>query len=186
MAGAGRQEAPKGRVRALILALVIVAAAGAAVFAGARTGWLGRAWGAYDEWSLRQRVDSLWQARVERDIPKAEKFVGQFESPRAALGRAVKYESYSIQGMQVEGDRATVKMAIEYRVDLPGFTASDLPPEKAELTQNWVKQKGEWFWDPGPLPPSARPVELDPGDGTWKDVTGEVAPPKAAPDEPKK
>lgn len=170
-----QENSKRSRHRPAVVAVLILAAVVVAGFAGVQGGVLKRARGAYDRWSLRSRVDALWESRLQGDIAKSERFVVNDGKPRAPLGGAVRYLAYEVQEMKIEGEKADVKLSIQYRVDLPGFSRETDPPETGVISQSWVRTGEGWYWDPGPIPGSTQPVRVDP------EVPAPPSPPGDAP-----
>jgi hypothetical protein len=139
----------KDRKRIGIIAVVVLAAAGAAGFAGSRFGMFSRLDHQLSEWSLRSRVRSLWNARVAGDLEKSNSFVIASCRPRAALGKAVRYLAYEVKRMDIHDDVAEVSLSVDAQIDFPGLTAK-LPNQGPLLIeQRWVRAGTTWYWDPG-------------------------------------
>ena len=162
MTGTVQENSKTSRTRLAVVAIVILAAATAAGFVSARGGVFKKVRGAYDRWSLRSRVDSLWESRLQGDLSKAAEFVINDGKPRVALGRAVRYLAYEVQEMTIEDEKAQVKLAIRYRLDLPGFSSEKDPPTTDVVKQTWVRSGGGWYWDPGFPPASSNPIHVEP------------------------
>ena len=178
MTGTQHENSRGSWPRLPMVVILILAAAVVAVFAGARGGFLGKARGAYDRWSLRSRVDALWESRLQGDMAKSERFVVNDGKPKAALGRAIRYLTYEVQEMKIEGEKATVSLSIRYRLDFPGFSRESDPAETAVMKQSWVRTGGDWYWDPGPVPGSFLPVRVEPDGAAAGTGTPVPVPPK--------
>ena len=168
--------------RPAVVAAVLLAVAALAAFAGVQGGFWGKARGAYDRWSLRSRVDALWESRLKGDILKSEKFVIDDGKPRAALGGAIRYLAYEVREMKIEDEKAEVHLRIQYRLDLPGFSEGSETPVAALVKQSWVRTGGDWYWDPGPVSGSPVPVRVDPEPpAAGSETPAPVPPTRAAP-----
>jgi hypothetical protein len=93
---------------------------------------------------LQQRIDTYWAARQSRDITT----VYQLESA-AQPGGWLKLENamslaglpirkVKIEGLQIEGDRANVKITAEVNIGTLGWMPQS-------IQDNWILLSGQWF-----------------------------------------
>ena len=132
----------------LVGALVFVIGAGVLGFTATKTGLIDRLGAVYSSWSLNSRVEALWEVRIQGDLEGTREFVVDVPN-RVRLGTSVRYFSYEIKDVIIEGDQATVILDIEYRIAVPGFFSESDPPVKTESVQHWVRDGRTWYWDPG-------------------------------------
>jgi hypothetical protein len=100
-----------------------------------------------DEQALRKRVTAYWDARVERSQsvydfypspalggPKNRKLIGEFGN--------VRFESYRIEDIALEGDSATVRLKVNVHVT-PLTQRYELPSK-----DTWNRICGTWYRKP--------------------------------------
>ncbi len=161
--------------RTLITGAAIVAAGAAATLAGVRLGPIDRLDRAYAAWSLRARVEALAKARMEGDIGEASRFVIASCQPRAPIGAAIRYLSFTVRDMQVEDNVAEVDLGVEYKIDFAGLSSPTDEPQYFDMKQHWVRARRTWYWDPGPLARAGEPLKPV-AQGEWKEITGGAFP----------
>lgn len=100
------------------------------------------------EAALRERANGYWKARVAR-----EKNVFDFYlPPEKRIGKgtiqeggAVRFDSFEIEGVKIEGEIASVMVRVESHID--GRTPFPIPDRigKRTLTERWEKFDGVWY-----------------------------------------
>ncbi len=110
-----------------------------------------------EEALLKTRVVSYWQAEVEKGYVASYQFLEP--GVRAALPlpdfvrrqRYLTVKSVRVQGIQINGDSATVEVEYELEVELPppppGLERMGAGPvsKAGVLTERWVRVSGTWF-----------------------------------------
>jgi hypothetical protein len=99
---------------------------------------------------LEERVKAFWDARVAGDDLKAynyEIFAKNGEMSASQYVRArtptLRYKSYQIKKIEVQGDQATITMDLYYQLIIP--TRSELPLSM-ERTEKWLRlEDGQWY-----------------------------------------
>jgi hypothetical protein len=102
---------------------------------------------------LEERVKNYMQAQITRKWERAYAFLDSSSREKITLGnylsrtRKLSNKGFAIEEIQMlpSGDQATVKV----RIDI-SFMGYDF--KRAPQTQNWVKEKGEWFVKSQPQP----------------------------------
>jgi len=133
------------RRRVLMGTATVVVLGGAIGLAGAK-GWLEPLDRAYAEWSLRSRVAGFWNARIEGDNETASSYM--HASQTRSLGGAVRYFEFDINDVSIQDNVAHARVALTYKVALPGYAAEAAKPDRVELNQRWVREGWTWYLDP--------------------------------------
>lgn len=105
------------------------------------------------ELSLRARVNAYWKAMIKKDIKTVYMLHDPFyrakipfEYFNAHRGPMV-YHDYSIEGIKIEGNIASVKMRVKYEV--PRFIIhgkeSSIPPKEVVAEDTYLFVDGKWF-----------------------------------------
>jgi hypothetical protein len=136
------------RFRRLIVVLAGLLLAGGAALAALRTGAFDRLDKTYAEWSLRQRVMRLADARIEGNLKEVYPLIMRSCQPRARVGNAIPYVSFAIKDVKIDRNVASVTLGAMYRLPMVGLKA----PQPIDLEQRWVRVGRTWYWDPGPPP----------------------------------
>lgn len=102
-----------------------------------------------DEEILTLRAEARWNALIEGGYDRAY----QFETPayraafsprifRTRLGQAAVWTSAKVTRVDIEGDRATVRIFIEYEA----LGANGVPYRNGRpIDENWLRVNGEWW-----------------------------------------
>jgi hypothetical protein len=103
---------------------------------------------------LVQRIDALWKARIAGDydfaydvFDFAYKAVVPKKSYVADAG-AIRYQTFNVEDVRVDGTEATVKMKAKYDMPptvLPSGKPIKLDPIEVELTNTWVWVGNDWY-----------------------------------------
>ena len=109
--------------------------------------------------SLEERVKNYMQAQIDRKWDRAYEFFDSSSRERVAresyvnLTRNAPYKGFAIGEIKMlpSGDQATVKVKTD--ISHMGYDFKGI-----SFTQNWVKEKGEWFVkSSGPQPQKNAP-----------------------------
>ena len=107
---------------------------------------------------LRARVDSFWQAEAQKDYVISYQLLEP--QVRAALPlpdyvrpkRYLTVRSFSVEGIEVRGDSATVRVRYEFEVEVPPPPPGmERPPAKGPVLrqgvigERWVRVGNAWF-----------------------------------------
>jgi len=154
--------------RVFVVIILVLAGAGVAGLAASRSGLLDRIDSRYAAWSLTSRVGKHWDARLSGDREAARSFIAP-DVKKRMIGNAVQYTSYAIDNIAIEGDSATVNLAVEYKLAVPGFTLETDRPRKDTLVQTWVRDGFTWYIVPEELEAGStldfKPAEPAPSEG---------------------
>lgn len=96
--------------------------------------------------TLDERVKNYMQAQIDRKWDRAYSFFDSSSRERVSREsyvnrtRTLSYKGFGIEEITMlpSGDQATVKVRIE--ISFMGYDFN-----RAPQTQNWVKERGEWF-----------------------------------------
>jgi hypothetical protein len=104
-----------------------------------------------DENAVMARANEFWQAREKDDykavyqyLPPAfrEKVPAEEFLGKKALN---SYVGHSVHWAEVSGDRAKVRVTVDYRPNDPNMTKMD--PLQETTMQEWVKVNNQWYLD---------------------------------------
>jgi hypothetical protein len=103
---------------------------------------------AADRAALLERANAYWKARVARDrsvvdfYPPADKRLAHGAIPENG---AVRFESFEIEGVEIEGEVATVTVKVDSRID--GRTPFPIPEHvnRRTLRERWDRIDGVWY-----------------------------------------
>jgi hypothetical protein len=98
---------------------------------------------------LENRVKGFWEERVAGKEMKAYEYEAyakrgsmSAEQYLRARNPALKYKSYTIKGIEENGDEATVKVDVAYHLMVPARGQLD---SATEITEQWVRLDGQWY-----------------------------------------
>lgn len=100
------------------------------------------------EAALVERANGYWKARVAREKSVFDFYVPpekRTEKGNIREGGAVRFDSFEIEGVKIEGEIATVMVRVESHID--GRTPFPIPDRigKRTLTERWEKFDGVWY-----------------------------------------
>ena len=154
-----RNEAPLGGLLGLCLSLALGVASSACA---AET--------AGDEQALLERAGKYWEARVAGS-PKVLDFYAPPEKggPKTARDRSefgnITYRGAEIEGAEIDGDRAWVRIRITAGFPLATAVQLDEGFWTREIREEWLKVEGTWYKKPVPLGFSRPSPKKSPGPG---------------------
>jgi hypothetical protein len=131
----------------LVLAIVVLVAAGGSFAALGGMKWLD-GWGFRgDEAHLRSRLVGYWEARVDDDLQALAEYAHPSETELMQSG-LLATEAYELQGVTIDGDTAVAAVKITSRLRQAGFSAR---ARERVIQQGWVRVDGEWYQEPSPM-----------------------------------
>jgi hypothetical protein len=108
-----------------------------------------------DDVPLRRRATAYWEARVARS-PQVFDFYPPVElrddlgGRPLAEGGNMQFTAFEIEGVQVDGDEATVRVAVQARVLLSRASGPAELTRKAVVSEAWQRIDGTWYKRPVP------------------------------------
>ncbi len=109
--------------------------------------------------SLEQRVAGFWESRVQRDYSEAywdeassHNCTSELAVYLAQQSSAMKFKSFVVDEVQEDGDKAKVKVGVDYTMQGPMMPEIAL---YAVVEEEWIRlDKGQWYRDTKPWRPS--------------------------------
>lgn len=102
---------------------------------------------------LKQRVNAYWNAMIRKDIKTVYQIHDPFYRARipfeyfSSHRGPMVYHNYSIEGIRIEGNIASVKIKVKYEV--PKFIIqgkeSSIPPKEVVAEDTYLFLDGKWF-----------------------------------------
>lgn len=109
--------------------------------------------------SLEQRVTGFWESRIRKDYIEAYKHEVASQNGTTEMtayvrqqNPGIKYKAFVIREAKETGDKAEVKVAVDYTMQAPMLPEVAL---HAIVTGEWIRlDKGQWYRDTKPWRPS--------------------------------
>ena len=102
---------------------------------------------------LEPRVLSRWDALIDRNFEQAYEYFSPayrklfpLENYLAKTGSSVAWVSIKIKGIQFDGQRAEVKLVLEYRLILPMGAGEDFGQIPKDIDEVWLWIDGDWWY----------------------------------------
>jgi hypothetical protein len=131
----------------MIVAVLVLVVGGAAFAALGGMRWVDSLGLRGQKRALEQRVVAYWQARVDGDLERVAKYFHPLQQVIPDPGLLVT-ESYQVNDIAIEGDRATAKLTVHSRLKHPILSTRD---RTVELDNQWVRYQGQWYLEARPM-----------------------------------
>ncbi|HEV8713597.1 MAG TPA: hypothetical protein VGX03_12315 [Candidatus Binatia bacterium] len=99
--------------------------------------------------SLEERVRGFWEARIAGDDLKAYSYEAYSQTGKMtptqyvrARSPVFRYRTYTVKGIEEQGDEATVTIDLRYSLALPTKKDVNLA---MDLQERWVRLDGQWY-----------------------------------------